>query len=172
MAQGRLNVKKEQDAMWSWIYEQALQCCTKKGINPSFVGYHIDGEDIANDVILFLIENPKKAEEIFEAKNVSQLSKIVSNTIFTLTSKERYRSQKENFIAQRVRKTCDEKGIMPIPENAYKIAGVIDKNGDFSIATIERLLRSSDLYGIGTMSREEYREDTIIVDIQGEVLDR
>ena len=125
---------------WKWFFIELKRIFRKTSVNPKCIGNDENVEDLVQDTILILLKQPNLAEKIYEENNVNLLASIAKKQIFKSRAKL-YFSNKEAFSRyQKVLKVCEMYQIEAIPENAYKISGLIENNHHLTIALVESLL--------------------------------
>ncbi len=124
--------------MWSWIIKELYNACQITGINKR-IG--IQADDVVQDVCMQLLQNPKYAEEIYENEKAWLLVKLVKSQIYDSESKLYFDNKMDFSRYQKIIAVCDEYGIEPIAENAYKISSIMD-NSSFGIPIVATLLSS------------------------------
>jgi len=123
--------------MWEWLLAELQKAV--KALPLRVEG--VDKDDIVSNVALLLFENKELATDIYKHKKSALLYKLLKREIYEVKSKRFFDNKMNMSRYQRIIDVCDEYGIEPIPENAYKIVALIDNNsGNFTISGVITLL--------------------------------
>lgn len=123
--------------MWEWLLAELQKAV--KALPLRVEG--VDKDDIVSNVALLLFENNELATDIYKHKKSVLLYKLLKREIYEVKSKRFFDNKMNMSRYQRIIDVCDEYGIEPIPENAYKIVALIDNNsGNFTISGVITLL--------------------------------
>jgi len=123
--------------MWEWLLAELQKAV--KALPLRVEG--VDKDDIVSNVALLLFENNELATDIYKHKKSALLYKLLKREIYEVKSKRFFDNKMDMSRYQRIIDVCDEYGIEPIPENAYKIVALIDNNsGNFTISGVITLL--------------------------------
>ena len=125
--------------MWAWILKELQKAVKALPFNKAVVG--VEKEDIVSLVALYLCQNQKMAEDIYENKKISMLYKLAKREIYEQESRQVSSYKMELSRYQRVIAVCEQYGIQPVPENAYKISALLnDTAANFTISGVFALL--------------------------------
>lgn len=119
--------------MWEWI----LTTLNKIG---SRIKNSEKIDDAIQETCMLLLQDDKLAENIYSKKNIALLTKLLHVQLYEQTSKLYFENKVEFVRYQKIYSVCEKYNIQPIPENAYKIAGIIDES-PYSIALVENILK-------------------------------
>ena len=133
--------------MWSCLTQDITRACKMVRFNSNILG-NTASEDVGQNVLLYLLEHPDTAELLLqlrskdERKSMQYLIRLVKAEIFDMQAKSQMVFASKDMYSryQRVVKVCEKYNIEPVPENAYKIAGIMDDDKTFSIAIVASLL--------------------------------
>jgi len=151
--------------MWEWLMQKTTEIVNIKYRTEIILSTSRD--DVVQEVMMYLFEDKELAEKIYKEKSVALLYKIVKTVLYKLESKVFFKNHTEKSRYLLVFKVCTEKGIMPIPKNAYKVAAVLqnDKNIStvskkkiFTIPMIENMLKLGERSSITECELEEVLE--------------
>lgn len=120
--------------MWEWLIENAAELVGTLRIDPC-IG---DRDDVVQETMMYLYDSPALAEKIYESKSRSLLYSIIKKVIFRENAKAN--GMKRDALAHynTIKEVCTKYDIAMLPENAYKIAGILGK--PYSIPYVKRLL--------------------------------
>ena len=132
------------DEMWVWFYSSIIKMCNASKVNMHFVGCHVEPDDVTQNILMWLTEHYDKAIEIYESRSYGFLKELVKKELYLLTSMQRFsiNNQKPLFTFQKIEDTCVKYHIEFLPENAYKIAALIDRNDDMTIWSIAYMMKN------------------------------
>lgn len=135
--------------MWEWLVQKVTD--TVKMRYKSETIRSMTRDDVVQEVMMYLLEHKDYAEKIYEQKSVGMVYRTVINTIYALKAKvDMNLNASDSSRLSIIYQKCEEYGIEPVPENAYKIAAVIhstmsissaNRTRAWSILNIERLLQ-------------------------------
>lgn len=119
--------------IWTWFVNECNIMSRYFGLQKC------DAEDLAEDVLLDLLNDKELARRIYERELRGVLSKIVKHKLYAITAKKFFDSKEDYCRYRKITNACDRYAIPALPANAYKIAAVIDDK-NFSIQSVRRLL--------------------------------
>lgn len=131
--------------MWEWISKQLYWACNCIGFNRNILGTECEEDDVVQDVCMYLYEHKDYAQKIYEKQDRAfpLLIRLVEARIFEYQSKLYFDNKQEFFKFRKIMSVCEENGIDPIPENAYKVSAIIDDDRDYGIVCVSGLLKRS-----------------------------
>lgn len=125
--------------MWTWIMDELQKIVKALPLHKEYAS--IEKDDVVQNVVRMLLDNPNLAKDIYDNKKVGVLYVIARREIYDNEAEFYFENKMELSRFQRIRNVCEEYGIEPIPENAYKIFALLeDKNNNFTISGIASLL--------------------------------
>lgn len=142
--------------MWEWLSDNTRAIL--KGIKfDSRIG---DADDIAQETLTYLFHKPSEvAEGIYRDKNLALLRTIIKKVIFTEAAKMNGIKRMALTYYRTISDVCEKYGIEKIPENAYKISGLLGK--PFTIPYVISLIESAhqpETYYDDNIGRRKDRE--------------
>lgn len=120
--------------MWNWLIDNANELVKTIRIDPC-IG---EKDDVVQETMMYLYDSPDLAEKIYESKSRSLLYNIIKKVIFRESAKAN--GMKRDALAHYnvIKEVCAKYDIAMLPENAYKIAGLLGK--PYSIPYVKKLL--------------------------------
>lgn len=118
--------------MWDWIMKTTKWAVRSSQISENFK------DDIVQETMLYFLKNEKAARAVFEKKEKAYIMVIVKGIIFDQTSKSSFKDKTMLTRYNRIIRVCEQYGIEPVKENAYKIAAIL-KDSNYTILKIEYL---------------------------------
>jgi hypothetical protein len=120
--------------MWEWVLQtakSAAKAALKADENKGGlvkVRYICDVDDIASEVccMLMSMENQDYIKRAYESKNTSIIYGVAKRVIFKIKAEQMFKHRRDYHEYCTLRKICEEYGIEPIPENAYKIQEILE----------------------------------------------
>lgn len=142
--------------MWEWLLKEIQRAVRALPLNVTGA----DRDDVVGNVSLLLCKNYALAKDIYENKKVGVIYQIAKREIYDIRSKMFFDSKMELSRYQRIIALCNNYNIEPKPDNAYKIAALMDKNNstNFTISGIITLLTANTPLNSGYSRREESLE--------------
>ena len=134
--------------MWEWLAQKATELVRLRYKSETVRGMTRD--DVVQEVMIYLFEHKDYAEKIYEQKCVGMIYRTVINIIYQLKAKEMNLETSDSSRLSIIYQKCEEYGIEPVPQNAYKIAAIIhstmsisacNRTRAWSIPNIMRLLQ-------------------------------
>ncbi len=130
----------KQEIDWNWFIRELKIIFWKTKINQQYTDNVENIDDMIQETIMQLLQNPKLAQTIYEEKNLNLLTRIAKRQIFKSTSRLHFSTKEAYSRYQKIIKVCKKYDIDPIPENAYKISALIEDNHHLTISLVESLL--------------------------------
>lgn len=109
--------------MWEWLMTKTTEIVKSKYKDENIKGLQRD--DVVQEIMMYLFGNKALAEKIYAEKSVGLLYSISKSVIFGLGSEGVFKDKLEKLRYIYVQKICEQFGIEPVPENAYKVAAVV-----------------------------------------------
>lgn len=110
--------------MWEWLSDAAKVILRGMKFDAR-IG---SADDIVQETMMYLLnKSPEVAEKIYKEHNAGLLYSIVKKVIFTEAAKLNGVKRTTLTYYRTVSEVCDKHGIDKIPENAYKISGILGK---------------------------------------------
>ena len=127
--------------MWEWLYQECLKIIKRYNLAKE------DKDDIVQEVLLSLFDCPDNAENIYNNRatgGYGLLKKHIKYSVFAHNAAKYFDTSKVDYFAYlEVLNICQQYNIQPTPENAYKIAPLMNGLRNYStIPSIEHLLYS------------------------------
>lgn len=124
--------------MWEWLNDNIQRIVR----NVKFNGRIGDRQDIAQETLIYLLNEPAIAKKIYEnQENIPLLHVIIKKIIFKETAKINGVKRTAFSYYNRITEVCEQYGIEKKTENAYKISGLLGK--PFSIPYVVSLIESA-----------------------------
>ena len=136
--------------MWEWLAQKVTEAVNKRYTIETIRSTSRD--DVVQEVMMYLFENKVYAQKIYEQKSIGMLYRTVINTLYRLKASESGMDFRRNSLLTIIQQKCEEYGVEPEPENAYKIAAILwntleisehSKAKVYSVTEIEKLLRAN-----------------------------
>ena len=121
--------------MWEWLNSTVRDLVRLYRISSSLG----DKDDISQEVLMYLNKELTLAEKIYTEKNKCLLYTIIKKIIFRESAKSKGLKKDTLTHYNRIINICDKHGIDPTPENAYKIAELINE-ANYSIVYVRTIL--------------------------------
>mgnify|MGYP003291933199 CR=1 FL=1 len=114
--------------MWEWIQQALYKACKNVNINKR-MQVTADEDDIVQNVMLYLCQNTKVAEEVYYQKKVRFLSQLVKREAYEQERIHHSLQNKEQLHRlQTVLNCCERFNIVPNVENSYKISALLNSS--------------------------------------------
>lgn len=130
--------------MWEWLNDN-IQRIVRNVKFDSRIG---DRQDVAQETLMYLLNEPAIAKKIYEnQENIPLLHVIIKKIIFKETAKINGVKRTAFSYYNRITEVCEQYDIEKKTENAYKISGILGK--PFSIPYVISLIESAhqpDIY--------------------------
>lgn len=125
--------------MWEWIVTTLQQ--QAKPMSKMCVRMGSSADDIVSEVCIELLEHKELAERVYQGKEVGAIVSLLKRKLYELDAKNRFNNKVDYSRYQKIMQVCEEYGIEPIPENAYKIAAITgNEHKNLGIMRIRTLL--------------------------------
>ena len=120
--------------MWQWILNSLNNAAKHLKCNRSMK------DDLVSEVTLKLCEKQELAKRIYENKEVGLLYQMLRFELYETNSKG-FDNKMAFSRYLRIVEVCTKYKIDPIPDNAYKIAAILDDATNFPISGVYNLLK-------------------------------
>jgi hypothetical protein len=122
--------------MWEWLLREVQKSVKALRVNKALT--NADEDEIISAVCYYLCSNQDVAKEIYEGHKIGLLYKLAREEIYEAKSKIYFDNKMDLSRYQRIKAVCEQYGIEPKPENAYKISVLMD-NGSANI-TVPKII--------------------------------
>lgn len=139
--------------MWEWLNSTVRELVRLYRINSSLG----DKDDISQEVLMYLNNDIPLAKKIYEEENKCLLYTIIKKIIFRESAKSKGFKRDTLTHYNRIISVCEKYNIEPTPENAYRIAEIINES-NYSIVYVKTVLSSKN-DNIKTVSGVEWVGD-------------
>ena len=126
--------------MWEWMYQECSKMLRYYKLSAE------DRDDIIQDTMISLFDSPEIAESIYNnraSSGLGLLRKQINYSVVAHSASKLFEDKRDYSAYIKVLDVCNKYNIYPLPENAFKIAPLMDGLPRYcTIATIESLLSS------------------------------
>lgn len=128
----------DNDKIWKWYVEQLN--IVSRFFAKKFSHETIEADDVIGDILLDLLADIAKAEEIYQKGNLSAVFTLFKRKVNSMKGAEMgYKNDTDICYYHKIMKICNRYGIEPKTDNAYKIWALAD-NSTLTIHYISWLL--------------------------------
>ena len=144
--------------MWEWLMNELKKIVYSLRVNRTIVA--VGEDDIVMEIMLYLWQDKDLAEEIYQNKKIGLLYHMAKKEIYECKSKQFFDNKMQFSWWQRVKEVCDKYNIEMRPENAYKVAAILEETSpNFNISGIASLLSMDNPLNNGFTTKEGYLEE-------------
>lgn len=136
--------------MWQWILD-----ALNKAVKPLKCNKSIK-DDLVSEAAMKLCENQELAKRIYDKKEIGLLYQMLKFELYEMNSKCGFENKVAFSRYLRIMDVCSKYKIEPIPENAYKIAALLDdRANNFTISGVRSLLMQGQTHEYHWMEDNE-----------------